>query len=764
MVSVNVSYPDFSNGEISPKLAGRYDLQAFYKGGRRVENFISQTTGAAQFRTGTIYAAQTAGNNKAFLYGFEFSDDLSFVMEFTENKIRFYRNDGLVMNGASPVEVTTTYAEEDLFELKFAQNGLSVYIAHENYPPKKLTYVNATTWTFADHAAYTANGADLTITGITKANPAVVTATNTFSNGDIVFIKDVVGMPEVNDAIYTVAGVTGTTFQLSGVNSTAFGTYASGGKATKTKAVSFLTSGSYPSAVTFYEQRLIYGGFEDSPATLSFSRPALPDNFIIGTEVDDAIEYTVSGDANRILWLKGTSRFLAIGTFGDVLQATGGIDGVITPTSISIRPSNGYGVADINPVARGSQVFYSQRNQLIVRSFEYDFQADSYIPIDRNTVADHITGGGVTQLSFQEGRPNILWAAKANGELIGMTLEEQEGISGWHRHNTQGEIISIVATPRATKYHQLWLCVKRGNNYYVEYLSDPAEFSIKENFITGDKASDSTAYANVTFEEQKQYIHMDSALSFYGDAVGEAASATIQPAAVSGTGVTFTASASVFTAGDVGKEIWRKYVTGLESGRAIITGYTSGTVVTCTILQDFDSAIVIPAGEWYLTANTFSGLDHLDGQEVVVVSDGGQHPTRVVAGGSITLDRQASVVHVGLGYTGYVQTNDLEGGSMNGTSQTKKKNVSAVAVRLLNSLYAKVGTGYYNLVQIEMRRASMFMDRPPQIFSGDIKREYANEINDPQDGGWSRQKSVIVAQDQPFPCNVQLIVPYMDVS
>lgn len=765
MVTVNTSYPDFSSGEISPKVAGRSDLKAFFTGGRRVENFIVQAIGPATFRTGTIYSETTKNNSKAFLYPFEFDDSLSFVLEFTDERLRFYQNSGIV---GAPYEVVTPYAEEDLFQLKFAQSGLKMYITHPNYAPRVLTYTSPTSWALDIHSAYRDNGSPQDITGITKANPAVVTYAggDNFTNGDKVFISEVVGMTQVNDLIFTVANVnTGTnTFELSGISSTAYSTYVSAGKIQKVQDAGFLSSNNYPAAVTFYEDRLVYGGGINNPQTMYMSKSSLPDNFIIGTEVDDAIEYTVSGDGNTIKWLRGTNSFLAIGTFGDVLQATGGTDDVITPTSISVKPSNGYGVADINPISRGSQIFYMQRNNLIMRSFEYAFESNSYIPVDRNVISEHITRSGVTQLSFQEGRPNVIWAVKNNGELIGMTLEEQEGISGWHRHTTQGEVVSIASVPRATNYHQLWVCVKRNGNYYVEYFSDEVVYPRREDYVEGTQSEDALTFANLLYEKQKEYIHLDSSLSYYGTAEGEAASAAIQPAALSGTGVSFTASNSVFVAGDVGREIWKKHIDGQESGRAVITGYTSGTVVTCDIIKNFDSTASIPAGEWYLTTDEVSGLDHLEGLEVSIVTDGGQHPTRTVTSGSVSLDSQSSVVHVGLSYKGYLETNDLDGGTQDGTSQTRKKQVNAVAVRFIDTLYAKVGTDYYSLQQIEMRKPSMFMDRPPLMFTGDVKENNFSHVNDEQEGGWKRSKRVIISQDQPYPCNVQLVVPYFTTS
>lgn len=83
------------------------------------------------------------------------------------------------------------------------------------------------------------------ITGISKANPAVVTtsAAHNFLAGEKVRIIGVGGMIEVNDLIFTVATPSGSTFQLAGVNSTAYTTYTSGGTVEK-------VAPAYPSILT----------------------------------------------------------------------------------------------------------------------------------------------------------------------------------------------------------------------------------------------------------------------------------------------------------------------------------------------------------------------------------------------------------------------------------------------------------------------------------------------------------------------------------
>lgn len=80
----------------------------------------------------------------------------------------------------------------------------------------------------------TALAATKTITAITKANPAVVSSTgHGYTNGDIVKITGVVGMVELNDRAFVVAASATDSFSLSGVDSTNYTTYVSGGAAAK---------------------------------------------------------------------------------------------------------------------------------------------------------------------------------------------------------------------------------------------------------------------------------------------------------------------------------------------------------------------------------------------------------------------------------------------------------------------------------------------------------------------------------------------------
>lgn len=72
------------------------------------------------------------------------------------------------------------------------------------------------------------------ISGVTKANPAVVTSnSHGFATGDTVWITGVSGMTQLNNKAYTITVVNANSYRLNGVNSSGYSTYSSGGTARK---------------------------------------------------------------------------------------------------------------------------------------------------------------------------------------------------------------------------------------------------------------------------------------------------------------------------------------------------------------------------------------------------------------------------------------------------------------------------------------------------------------------------------------------------
>ncbi len=808
-MTTNVIQSNFAAGELSPKVWGRYDLKIYKNGLEIMENFIAEIQGAARFRTGTKYIHHTRLNQEAVLVPFQFNDEQAYLLEFTDQMIRFYRNASIILEDATTItgaskadpcvitdvahgyvagdevfinsvggmtelngksylvksaltvdtfditdvdaadidstgfttytsggvaekiyELVSPYHEgEDLYIMKYAQNADVMYIADsEGNDIRKLTRTNHNAWTLSTFSRTADPFPARDITGATAANPVVVTAVaHGFENGDILSIHDVVGMTELNHNRYSIANKAADTFELKDltgvdVDGTGYTAYSSGGVA-----------GDFPTSVTFFEGRLIYGGTASRPETFWISRSPDPttgftryDDFTTGADDDHAAVFTLSpsasGKVDHIEWLAGHSDFLAVGTFGGIRKVTGGgVNQAITPNSVNIKPITESGVADITPIPHGTITLYVQRGSLTLRSLEYDVLAENFIAVDRNLVADHIfeSSAHVKQIAFEEGSPDILWAVRSDGVLAGVSFKAKEDVSGWHRHILGGshtdddgvittpKVLSVGIMPQPNSFDQVWVVAERKIGLaasglvrrYVEYFSDTARIPDPEKFYTGaaNEDADTLAFNAAMYEAAKDFVHLDGSVAYDGSATGT----TMTPGAASGDGITFTAGAAVFSSGDVGRQIWKKAIEGVGTGRAVIDAYVSTTVVTCTIVEDFDDVDPIPAGEWFITAGVVSGLDHLEGATVAGFSDGEDLGDFVVTDGAITSGAQSSTLHVGLRYTGLLKTLNIEVGGEQGAAQSRQRNVEKCAIRFLGTLKVKVGTHRYGLEEVK---------------------------------------------------------------
>jgi len=149
-----------------------------------------------------------------------------------------------------------------------------------------------------------------------------------------------------------------------------------------------------------------------------------------------------------------------------------------------------------------------------------------------------------------------------------------------------------------------------------------------------------------------------------------------------------------------------------------------------------------------------SGLDHLENKTVQVLTDGAVHPDCVVTDGSITLNYDASVIHIGLPYTSTLKTMRIEAGAREGTAQSKIKRIHQVAVRFYKTLGCKIGPDTDNLETVYYRIPGDSMDSPPPLFSGDKIIDFR--------GSYEKEGQIVIVQDQPLPLTIMAIIPRLN--
>ena len=206
--------------------------------------------------------------------------------------------------------------------------------------------------------------------------------------------------------------------------------------------------------------------------------------------------------------------------------------------------------------------------------------------------------------------------------------------------------------------------------------------------------------------------------------------------------VTATADSNIFAESNIGNRI--RFIDDNYNilGEGEITAYTDETEVTLNITTYFQST-TITGGEWGISADSLSELDHLNGREVQIYADGQEQAKKTVVGGSIEID-DAFIAVVGLPYTSYITTMPMEAGSQNGTAVGKRKRISEMAIRVWNSLGVKVGRDLDHLYD------TIYEQKEP--FTGVIPNIKYNQ-------GWVWDANITVEQSHPYPMNILSIAP-----
>jgi hypothetical protein len=166
-----------------------------------------------------------------------------------------------------------------------------------------------------------------------------------------------------------------------------------------------------------------------------------------------------------------------------------------------------------------------------------------------------------------------------------------------------------------------------------------------------------------------------------------------------------------------------------------------------------DSALVLTGA----SATVWSGLSHLEGKAVDVVANGYYAGRYTVASGSITLDRAATSVEIGLPYTSSIELLPPEIQTGMGSASGHAMSVSEVSVRFHETTGCKVQALSATADELTFRQTGDdVLDQPPALFSG-IKRIECL--------GWERGDAPLtLSQDLPMPWHVLSVTRILTVN
>lgn len=559
---------------------------------------------------------------------------------------------------------------------------------------------------------------------------------------------------------YTLANGSGTTnATASGANLTGGGTTGSGATATLTVSPQ---TGTYPGVCAYYSQRRVYANSLNDPDTYWMSQPGLFQNFDSSIPVTDGD--SISGtpwaqQVNGIQFLTPMPGGLVVLTGRGAWQVNGGSNAAVTPSNQTATPQAYNGSHNhVPPIIANYDVLYVQSRGSIIRDLSYNFFINIYTGTDLTVLSNHLFQNyQIVQWAYAEEPYKLIWTVRNDGVLLCLTYLKEQEIYSWTRHDTNGLFVGVCTVTEPVNSANVL------NTYFID-----APYFIVQRYVQGAWRYYSERMDNRLWTDAESSFCVDAGLQTpltYPNA-------TLSVSGRTGT-VTLTTDSGVFNSGQSGQIV--------RCGGGVITlgTYNSSTsftgTVTTTIAQTVQDdpnnlPIPFPTGEWSMApqVTSVSGLNHLNGLTVAILADGSVVDNQVVTNNSVTLPAAASLVTVGLPYTCQVQTMYLDHpGEAGSTVQNRRKNISAIGVRVQGTRGIQVGANqpdqsaqqnfqtlpWTDMVEVKDRTQFDYAGTAVPLFTGDYYQTITSN--------WDLRGQAAIQQQYPLPANILSLVSYV---
>ena len=657
-------------------------------------------------------------------------------------------------------EIPTPYAEADLFDIHYVQSADVLTLVHPNYAPRELRRQGATNWVLStiNFASSVSSPTGVSSTRYIPASAAV----NADTYNNMVYVVTAVAADGVSVSAASSSTTISNNIYITGAYNTITWSAVSGasrynvykqlggiygyiGSTTTTTLVDdnispdlgltppvynsyFSSSGNYPGAVSYFEQRRTFAGSVNEPQKIWMTKSGTESDMSYGLPIrdDDRIEFRVAArEANTIRHVVPLTQLILLTGSAEWRVSSVNSD-AITPTSISVRPQSYIGASNVQPSIVNNSLVYVAARGGHIRELGYSWQSNGFITGDLSIRAAHLFDTyDIVDMCFSKAPQPLIWFVSNSGNLLGLTYIPEQQIGSWHHHDTDGSFESCTTVAEGNE-DVLYVIVKRLiNGSYVRYI----ERLETREITTIDKC-----------------FFVDAGATYNGTNT-TAVTMTVTGGTTWGPAdtLTITSSSAKFTGtGDIGDAIVLTDSAGTLY-KLTIVGYTSTTVVTARVDKTIPAALRNTATTvWNFARNAISGLTWLEGKTVSILADGAVHPQRVVTSGAVSLEVAANIVTIGLPYQSDLQTLPLAL-QIDGFGQGRYKNINKTWLRVFQSSGIFVGPDADNLVEAKQRTTEPY-GSPPALKSDEILVMLTPT--------WAASGQVYIRQSDPLPLTI----------
>ena len=742
MAKASTIQSSFNAGELSPTLEGRVDLAKYANGCAKMENFYPLVQGGARKRSGTRFVSEVKDSaNLTRLIPFEFGTTQAYILEFGNLYMRVYKDGGIVQTGpgVTPIyEIATPYSSASLDAIQFAQSADVLYLAHPDYNPRKVTRTDHAAWTLSlitfDHVPFEPQNLDTTLTVYASA------ATGT-------------GITLTASSALFVSSMVGGQFKLSEIIGSNHGVWESASDNTRYK-------GTLSPGDTVYFEGNVYALNNKNGQTKTGTSAPIHDT---GTESDGKWDWD----------------FLHPGE-GYVTITAAAVDGLTATADVVKRlPESVVGVSGAtHRWAHGAWTgkngyprtvsFFEDRlwwagtannPQTLWASKTSEYENHHIVDLDESALIFTLNTDQVNVIEWINAG-KVLMIGTAGGEFVVSAATETEALVPGNvrvvRHSTYGSKTKVAPV----RVEQVLLFVQRSGRKVRELVFDDTvnAYVAPDMTILADHVT-LGGITRLAFQQEPNRMLWGTLAN--GGLVCFTYERAQQVTAwhrhtIGGTDSKVESIAVIPHPNEDQDQLWMIVSRTIGGATKRYVEVLEPEWLRANAASD---AFFVDSGLSYsgVAATTMTGLGHLEGETVSILADGATHLDKVVSSGSVTLDRAATSVHIGLQYSATLQTMRLDAGAADGTAQGKTKRITNVVVRL-----DQTGGGLrYGPTEVDadmdefhLRDSLDPMDAPVPLFDGDTDVL-------PWPSGYEQAGKVTVRHTLPLPCTVTAIMPQL---
>lgn len=745
MAEISPIIYDFGGGEVSPRFEGRVDTALYRRSCRTLENFVVNSIGNAIRRSGARFIKQLGLTPTAIKWVPFLTADNVYMLLFTPTGGLIY----VFEDNAQVHTISTgTWSASELALMQFTQSGKDMYITEWDNAIHKLVWTSSTSWALTTPTITEFNGSSdypractffeqRLVVGGTKDKPQTVFGSKIGDSEDFTLAttdEDPYEYKISSDYGHTVMWIVGEANLLVGTTSGVYQMYGGGG-ANNVNFISglsvsvkpFSAVGSSAIKAQKSQDNLVFvqkseKAMRELVFGLQIGRYQAPNISFLADHITETgiKEIAFMSNPEPIVWMLLNDDSLAAVTRDrqqDVLAWHR------HPTDGDIQA---IGVLPAGPDDSEDQLWLAvERNDDTDPCIEYilpeRFITESETPVylDSCVIVEKTLEETASAFDYdQTGNPPTSYT-------LGVTTTAN--FAGAHPYDVHAnDIVTISGVTTETRLNGTWkVGTFAGNNFLLRHLN-------------GDELDSSTWSAT--------------------GAEGNCIKLSLFIETMVGVGTVFQVGDILkledFAGGGWDEDPWRDRVCYVH---AIVVLPDANTYI-----ELWDSAHTIPLDPSSLTGWTtagtlaqgvlsVSGLGHLEGKEVGILTDGAVHPDEMVASSAVTLDWFAKEIVVGLNYDSFLKPQRIGPTGDVSTMQGMRKKVFKTTIRFFRTIGGEIGFDEDSLKPILFRAGDQPMNEAVPLYTGDKEAFMDSEFDTNGD--------ILIAQRQPLPMTVTVIIP-----